>query len=416
MILPVEYTKGLEFDAVILLDPTRTEYPVDDGHAKLLYVAATRALHELCVLHTGNLTGLIADPLPERIAKEAISEDRALPENNAQYTTAAEKENITQSKPAVPKTTKPAPKKKVSIVHVRQPEEKSNPKQLKENNATANISLNGHKYNNSNESKNNFSYNSNLNKTKSPSADQISIHFGDMPATEKLRPAGHSKIDLAIRWVTKQPDGLYLQSRYGILRLSPVGSAIIRITFTKKQQFFPGTNAKIAVSHIDKTWMYREVGGAVELLTDELCLQVEKTSGRICFMTRDKKPLLTERTKECRQIETGLNGQNNTWNFFDWTKGENLYAMGAQDTNGMNLRGSARYFSHGENTNELPLLLSDKGYGILFATDGPALCCDIPSYGSYLHTEKEEQIDYYFIAGKRPATIMNAYAYLCGRL
>ena len=71
MVLPVEYTKGLEFDAVLILDPTRGgEYPVDDGHAKLLYVAATRALHELCVLHQGNLTGLIADPLPADAARK----------------------------------------------------------------------------------------------------------------------------------------------------------------------------------------------------------------------------------------------------------------------------------------------------------------------------------------------------------
>ena len=40
MVLPVDYTKGLEFDAVLILDPDRQDYPVDDGHAKLLYVAA----------------------------------------------------------------------------------------------------------------------------------------------------------------------------------------------------------------------------------------------------------------------------------------------------------------------------------------------------------------------------------------
>lgn len=65
LVLSVEYTKGLEFDTVLILDPSREDYPVEDGHAKLLYVAATRALHELCVLHTGNLTGLIADPPSE---------------------------------------------------------------------------------------------------------------------------------------------------------------------------------------------------------------------------------------------------------------------------------------------------------------------------------------------------------------
>lgn len=63
MILSVEYTKGLEFDAVLLLNPTREDYPEEDGYAKLLYVAATRALHELCVLYEGELTGLIADPI-----------------------------------------------------------------------------------------------------------------------------------------------------------------------------------------------------------------------------------------------------------------------------------------------------------------------------------------------------------------
>ena len=65
MVLPVSYTKGLEFDAVLLFDPTQEKYPSDNGHVKLLYVAATRALHELVVLHRGKLTGILADKVPE---------------------------------------------------------------------------------------------------------------------------------------------------------------------------------------------------------------------------------------------------------------------------------------------------------------------------------------------------------------
>lgn len=60
MVLPVSYTKGLEFDAVLLFEPTQAEYPEDDGHAKLLYVAATRALHELAIVHTEDVTALLA--------------------------------------------------------------------------------------------------------------------------------------------------------------------------------------------------------------------------------------------------------------------------------------------------------------------------------------------------------------------
>jgi len=62
MILPIEYAKGLEFDAVLLFNANDKNYPAEDGFVRLLYVAATRALHELAVLYSGTLTDLIAAP------------------------------------------------------------------------------------------------------------------------------------------------------------------------------------------------------------------------------------------------------------------------------------------------------------------------------------------------------------------
>ena len=84
----------------------------------------------------------------------------------------------------------------------------------------------------------------------------------------------------------------------------------------------------------------------------------------------------------------------------------------------MNIRKTARYISHKgvAASAALPFLLSEKGYGIVLAADSPVICCDLSTYGTYLCAESEVQMDYYFIAGKRPNTILNAYAYLCGRL
>ncbi len=59
MALPIHLTKGLEFDAVVLYNPDKERYPRDDAHAKLLYVAITRALHELCVIYRGELSELL---------------------------------------------------------------------------------------------------------------------------------------------------------------------------------------------------------------------------------------------------------------------------------------------------------------------------------------------------------------------
>lgn len=58
MVLPIQLTKGLEFDAVILWNPDEKAYQEKEGDAKLLYVAVTRALHELHVVYTENLSGL----------------------------------------------------------------------------------------------------------------------------------------------------------------------------------------------------------------------------------------------------------------------------------------------------------------------------------------------------------------------
>lgn len=50
-VLPVYLSKGLEFDAVLVIDVDEHRYPSSLLDAKLLYVGCTRALHELWILH-----------------------------------------------------------------------------------------------------------------------------------------------------------------------------------------------------------------------------------------------------------------------------------------------------------------------------------------------------------------------------
>ncbi len=426
MVLPVEYTKGLEFDAVLILNPTREEYPVEDGHAKLLYVATTRALHELCILHTGDLTGLITDPVPEEdteaharkitdtnttnnpFAGNADIVNQSSIQSNS-VTSAASNRRGNTSSALQAKPEKPA-RKKISIVRNQLTEISKTTIPVTDISVKKDSAIH-------NQSADTADKPQNIASPKSGGKPKtILCKFGDMPATEKLRPVGHGKIDLSVRWVVKQPDGLYLHSRYGILRLSPIGSAIVRITFARGTQIADHIHAGIAVRRTERTWMYKEAGNTVDFMTDELFLQVDKNSGAIRYMTRDKKLLLTERSKDCRQLEPAPDGRTKVWLFPDWQKDEAIYAMGAGETQGMNIRKTARYISHANASETLPLLLSDKGYGILWAAEGPVMSCDLAAYGSYLCAESEVQMDYYFIAGKKPGTILNAYAYLCGKL
>lgn len=61
MVLPVTLTKGLEFDAVILWKPDEEHYQNTPKDAKLLYVAITRALHELHMIADKKISALFGD-------------------------------------------------------------------------------------------------------------------------------------------------------------------------------------------------------------------------------------------------------------------------------------------------------------------------------------------------------------------
>lgn len=421
MVLPVEYTKGLEFDAVLILDPDRADYPVDDGHAKLLYVAATRALHELCVLHTGNLTGLIADPVPQEnvrmIVDEAVKSQMQASVKPLQKAVASSVTKPLQSSVAK-SLEKPLQKSAASSVEkplqssvtepVAKPLQSSVDKSLEK-------PMQGSVSSSLTKSLPKAVAKSALEKPASERTSKFDPSFGDLPKVEILSASGHAKTNQAVRWVTKKSDGLYLQSAYGILRISPINKNVIRITFTKGIQMPDIGNGKISQTAPFSRWKYRDSQKLLELVTEDIYLQVEKTTGAIRYMTRDKKLLLSENNKESRLLETTMQGQFLARQYFDWEKSEKLYGLGIGRKAERLQKSTARYISHKSKINKLPMLMSEKGYGLVMASDEPVFCSSISSYGTQLCVENTQVLDYYFLKGNDMEGVIDAYEDLCGR-
>ena len=494
LVLPVEYTKGLEFDAVLLLDPSKEAYPVDDGHARLLYVAATRALHELSVLHTRNLTGLIADPVPEMTATlqgapfqdNTAASNSCFPApgigakvaafqgtNSAASTVPAQEIKAATTKPspslsagtsystpaasplspasrkrpvakaAAPAPTKPSDSSLTSLYSgayrpsIARGQERSSvpgsstpfskpgqplarsasagaaPAALPPASASQRPADSIKKVPSSPASPMPTSGTQNTASTFSSASQAPS--FGKRPAAEVLRLPGHSRIDLAIRWGNKQPDGIYLTSRYGLLRLSPVNSAIVRITFSPSGKILPGPPTGILTDRLEKRFSLRDGGSTLTLSLPELSVKVDKLSGALSFLSGEQKLLLAEQKKLSRLTAPGSQGLARFFTFFDFDKKEQLYGIHPSGDAILKLNASAAYLNEAADQRP-PFLVSDKGYGILPVTQAPAIFCDLPAYGSYLYTECQNQADYYFIAGKTQNTLLNAYSYLCGEL
>ncbi len=419
MVLPVAYTKGLEFDAVLILDPDNEDYPADDGHAKLLYVAATRALHELCVLHIGDLTDLIAKPaeekqdsLRDKVQEDLQTENEAVAEVESAVLPSQPKAAVSRRKVvATVKSPKPVSlsSQTMLLTGVRS---ENRPKVEIKRPATKLETMFGSDYGHSG-GRRSYEADSKRLKRRDGGAlrDEKTPCFGDMPSAEYLSPGGRAKADLSVKWSFRQPDGLYMQSRDGVLRISPITSEIIRITFVAKGQPKESTCPGIALSKTEKAWMYKDMPSVIELTTDDLLLQVDKKSGAITYMDRKKKVLLKEKENGCRRIDENQS-RKRAWLFSEWKK-DILSCPGMAGGAGLKLNGKAYYISDGKAGKELPFVLSDKGYGILMATKKPVVCCNIPAYGSYLSAEDGE-LDYYFVVGKNQKELLDSYGKLCG--
>ena len=359
MVLPIEYAKGLEFVAVLLWGADDKNYPEDDGFVRLLYVAATRALHELAVLYTGKLTDLIAAPVSEEKKQKYLvvppkKAVHSMPEPDLKTNREIELQRAREGHAEMELRNRIGPKRIV----VQSPKEEK----LSEKKQTAKSMPEG-------------------------------SEFGTMPETASLRPLGHSNINLTIRWVARKKEYVELTNAYGILRITPVSRDTMRISFSRE----PIGNLADIPSELMETarpaWKCREGKDRVEIMTEKLLLRIDKKNGGISFIT-PKGKLLSESASMPRQIENSAKIQ--TWTYFDWSKKEVLKARGTTDKRWTDLKSAAKYISLSERPGRPACIMSNSGYQIFIPGGRRTMCCTIPMYGCYVYTEGEKQIDYFF--------------------
>lgn len=418
MVLPIEYSKGLEFDVVLLYNANDHNYPSEDGFTKLLYVATTRALHELVVLYTGKLSDLIGTIAPE--------------ENKRRFVVEQPKQKAKVMPEEEPKTKKEIELERAQEGH-REMEvrEHIGPKKIAVNkDSTGSTALKSYAtpkigrkvdYYASALGKKNYSFSVGTGKTSGSygagkvydtyassttasvneaeiaepvkSSKSTASEFGEMPNTS-LKPLGHPALNMSIRWVTNNKNCLELTSACGILRLTPISEDTIRVCFSKGPFENMAEVPKELRSSLNPRWSFKEARDSVDLNTPKLKVSVDKKTGAVSFYTIKGKLLLAENAGLPRQLTSTT--KDYTWNYFAWGKNEILKARGNTDEEWLDLFASAKYISLGVKSQRPACLMSNYGYQVFIPAGKKVMCCTIPVYGPYLHTEGERQIDYFF--------------------
>lgn len=252
--------------------------------------------------------------------------------------------------------------------------------------------------------------------------------------------------------VYQEGNALYLEQESGIIRLIPQTSRIIRASYTENGIFRSEQGEQFENLPAFCGWKWGENraeqnGAEIWLSTDDLRVRVSRSTGSITYEKVDGSLLLAERTSESKCVEEfdsfrpvinenteieevqtpdGVKRRiRNADRIFDqklyhtrlhltFQPEEHLYGLGQAEEGIWNLRHTTQYLHQANLKIAVPLLLSDQGYGILLSTQGPSIFNDT-QYGSYLYTEADEYLDYYFLAGNHMDDIVAGFRSLTGR-
>lgn len=410
MVLPVAYTKGLEFDAVLLFDPSERKYPADDSHVKLLYVAATRALHELAVFHRGRLTPLIADPAPSNRHQKEFSAEPLTKAKEYEKQQLTEKEIEEQKRVDGRRDMDEREYFGPSRIALK-PEQLTNKAENEKLDLSAFV-----KKDRENQTQ----------CTATDMADKIKIKevskaakkssrplnpspyaYGSIPDNDILHVKGHSKGKFAVKWLKKGKAHVEIATADGTLYVIPITPEIVRVIFVKGIGVKPQKTYWKQKADTAFKWVAKESKSLIEIQTEKLILRIEKKNGAIQYFDADRKLLVSENATEPRLLNNG-----ECYTFFDWDKSEKLKSKGILATDLTDLTNKARYISFGGRQQRLPLVVSNKGYGIATASSRTALFCNIKMYGQYIYADGDTQSDYYFIGAGSVGHTLELYGTL----
>ena len=247
---------------------------------------------------------------------------------------------------------------------------------------------------------------------------------------------------------TAQPNGLRLETSQGLIDLTAYSPDIIRIRYTLEPEFSPKKSLIIVTEAQNPVEVsVQETTEALFFTTSKLSIQIDRDT--LAFTYRDSHGQILTREpdrggktlmpvdviKFIPKIESGIktdvgaDGLTTSVSAFTemvdrkayhtklefvWADGEALYGLGSHEEGMFNLRGQHQYLYQQNMKTVVPVLVSTRGYGIIMDSCSLMTFHD-DAFGSYLWSDVDDELDYYFLYGPEFDQIVHEIRALTGR-
>ncbi len=235
-------------------------------------------------------------------------------------------------------------------------------------------------------------------------------------AAKKNEPAPSSQAK-----VEKDRDGVTIRHDDTVTRVEVWNDRIIRVMHRPDTIGKPLESLTVVAKPTGVSWTLDENSSEAVIKTAQLDARVEKATGRVRFLNKDGSPILSE-AENGTWITADAVGQRISPSLsigqkFALDPAEGIFGLGQHPENGkMNYVGSVVHLQQRNTIIAVPVLLSSKGYAVLW--DNPAVTdIDVGKTAKdklSWQSEAGTGVDYYFIQGPKPDEAIAGYRWLTG--
>ena len=228
-----------------------------------------------------------------------------------------------------------------------------------------------------------------------------------------------SAAPVAVLSAHKNDGGVTLAMKPGTLRLEVFSPRVVRVTYGLENSLPPDKSLAVVGKPERTHWKLAESANEISLSTDELTVHVNRASGAVSFCDNSGNILLAEKADGGKSLTPAHVGNIDTLRgaqVFEFPGDEAVYGLGQHPGAPMGYRGAKLHLQQENRIVGVPVLLSSRGYGLLWdnpaVTDVDAGATD-PSSLSWT-SEAADSIDYYFIYGPEADNVIASYRQFTG--
>jgi len=217
--------------------------------------------------------------------------------------------------------------------------------------------------------------------------------------------------------VQKQSDAVLFTQKTGFLKLQVCSDSIIHVVYAPTSSFQEHPNYVVMkTTWSAPAWTMQETADEITITTARLKVSVARIDGAITYHEIDGKPLVQDANRWLTPVKVNGEDTYRAEAFVNiYGSYEGLYGLGQHQSGVWNYRGESVDISQDNSNISVPLLVSNKGYGIYWNNESRSRFNNRFANYLYISSEVADAVDYYFFYGPELDKVVADYRELTGQ-